>query len=161
MATFRLTHSAAERSLQPFHPIEHAAKHLAMTYLATLLAADRGQKAHPIHLVDKKNFEDWAKTRPAEDRALLKAHRFDGKSGFAFVILPRRRRNSKLSSRCGCARLVSVVPCEARGESARRYVQIGRGRAGPAALGWLLAQHRFDAYRSRKQKSLIEVRGCL
>ena len=33
-----------------------------MTDFATLLAADRGQKAHPIHLVDKDSFEDWAKT---------------------------------------------------------------------------------------------------
>ena len=61
-----------------------------MTDFNPLLVADRGQKAHPIHLVDKNSFEDWAKTRPAEDRALLKAHRFDAKTGFAFVILPRK-----------------------------------------------------------------------
>ena len=60
-----------------------------MTDFSSLLIADRGQKAHPIHLVDKAGFEAWSKTRPAEDRALLKAHRFDGKTGFAFVILPR------------------------------------------------------------------------
>ena len=30
-----------------------------------------------------------SKTRPAEDRALLKVHGFDGKTGFAFAILPR------------------------------------------------------------------------
>ena len=61
-----------------------------MTDFCNLLVADRGQKAHPIHLVDKERFEDWSKSRPAEDRTLLKAHGFDGKSGFAFVILPRR-----------------------------------------------------------------------
>ena len=60
-----------------------------MTDFAPLLVADRGQKARTIHLVDKGSFADWAKRRPAEDRALIEAHRFDGKSGFAFVILPR------------------------------------------------------------------------
>ena len=60
-----------------------------MIEFSKLLVADRGQKAHAVHLVDKDSFEDWAKTRPAEDRALLKAHGFDGKTGFAFVILPR------------------------------------------------------------------------
>ena len=60
-----------------------------MTDFASLLVADRGQKARPIHLVDKASFEAWAKKRPAEDRALMDAHRFDGKAGFAFVILAR------------------------------------------------------------------------
>ena len=42
-----------------------------MTDFASLLVADRGQKAQPIHLVDKASFDDWLKSRPAEDRALL------------------------------------------------------------------------------------------
>src|SRR3712207_5237575 len=60
-----------------------------MTDFAPLLQADRGQAATPIHLVDKDGFEDWLKSRPAEDRNLLAAHRFDGKTASAFVILPR------------------------------------------------------------------------
>src|SRR3989442_10834395 len=60
-----------------------------MTDFAPLLTADRGQKAHTIHLVDKDSFAEWVKTRPAEDRALLEAHRFDGKKGFSYVLLPR------------------------------------------------------------------------
>jgi len=36
-----------------------------MTDFASLLVADRGQKARPIHLVDKSGFADWAKKRPA------------------------------------------------------------------------------------------------
>src|SRR6476646_12142355 len=61
----------------------------SMTDFAPLLAPDRGQKARPIHLVDKDSFEAWMKGRPAEDRALLEAHRFDGKKALAFVLLPR------------------------------------------------------------------------
>ena len=53
-----------------------------MTDFASLLVADRGQKARPIHLVDKTSFAGWAKGRSAEDRALLDAHRFDGKTGY-------------------------------------------------------------------------------
>ena len=60
-----------------------------MTDFASLLVADRGQQARPIHLVDKDSFAGWLKKRPAEDRALLDAHRFDGKTGFAFALLPR------------------------------------------------------------------------
>src|SRR5260221_7064193 len=60
-----------------------------MTDFASLLIADTGQKARPIHLVDKAGFEGWLKSRPAEGRALLHAHRFDGKTPNAFALLPR------------------------------------------------------------------------
>src|SRR3954454_23233375 len=60
-----------------------------MTEFASLLASDKGQNARPIHLVDKDSFEAWLKKRSAEHRALLSAHRFDGKAVFAFALLPR------------------------------------------------------------------------
>src|SRR5437764_14836315 len=60
-----------------------------MTDFATLLIPDRGQQARPIHLVDKTGFEGWLKQRPAEDRALLEALRFDGQKAHAFALLPR------------------------------------------------------------------------
>ena len=62
-----------------------------MTDFASLLVADRGQKARPIHLVDKDGFDAWLKKRPAEDRALLEAHRFDGKK-------PRLRRSCRAAA---------------------------------------------------------------
>ena len=58
-----------------------------MTDFASLIVADRGQAARPIHLVDKSSFQEWLKGRPPEDRALLAANRFEGKSGI--VLLPR------------------------------------------------------------------------
>ena len=60
-----------------------------MTDFAPLLVADRGQAARTIHLVDKDSFDAWLKGRPAEDRALLQAHKFNGKKAFTFVLLPR------------------------------------------------------------------------
>jgi leucyl aminopeptidase len=94
------------------------------------------------------------KTRPAEDRALLDAHRFDGKSAFASVILPRAGGDfevvsavadrEKLSPWC-LAKLPDVLP-----EGSYRLAE---GAPGLAALGWLLAQHRFDTYRNISDES--------
>ena len=125
-----------------------------MTDFSTLLIADRGQKAHPIHLVDKDSFEDWAKSRPAEDRALLKVHRFDGKTGFAFVILPRKSDEFEVVS--AVANVQSLSPwCLAKlGESLPEGAyKLASGEPGQSSLGWLLAQHKFDAYRSKKEDS--------
>ena len=123
-----------------------------MTDFAPLLAADRGQKAHPVHLVDKTSFPDWVKTRPAEDRALLEAHRFDGKTGYSSVILPRGSKDfevvnavanvDELSPWC-LAKLPDTLP--------EGTYRLAEGQPGKAALGWLLAQHRFDAFRSKPE----------
>jgi leucyl aminopeptidase len=122
-----------------------------MTDFASLLVADRGQKARPIHLVDKGSFPAWAKKRPAEDRALMEAHRFDGKSGFAFAILPRGGdfeavsavKDAKALSPWCLAKLGAGLP--------EGSYQLAEGEIGPAGLGWLLAQHRFDAYRGKNE----------
>ncbi len=120
-----------------------------MTDFASLLAADRGQKARTIHLVDKDGFDAWAKSRGAEDRALLEAHRFDGKKGFAFVILPRGKDDFEVVSAVKNAASLSpwclAKLAEALPEGTYRLAE---GEPGKAALGWLLAQHRFDPYRS-------------
>src|SRR3954469_5868444 len=121
-----------------------------MTDFSSLLAADRGQQARPIHLVDKDGFAAWLKKRPAEDRALLQAQRFDGKTAFAFAILPRGNefevvsavKNVSEPSPWCLAALAEKLP-----EGAYKLAQ---GQPGSAALGWLLAQHRFDSYRSKK-----------
>ena len=120
-----------------------------MTDFAALLIADRGQKARPIHLVDKDSFADWVKGRSAADRALLEAQRFDGKTGFASVILPTSGEfeivsavadAAKLSPWC-MARLAETLP--------EGQYRLADGAAGPAAFGWLIAQHMFDRYKTK------------
>src|SRR3982751_7014781 len=123
-----------------------------MIDFAALLAADRGHKARVTHLVDKDNYEAWVKGRPTEDRALLEAHRFDGKKGFTYVLLPRGGDFEVVSA---VANASSLSPwCLAKlGESLPEGTyRLASGEPGKAALGWLLVQHRFDAYRSTKDE---------
>jgi leucyl aminopeptidase len=118
-----------------------------MTDFSALLAADRGQKARAIHLVDKAGFEDWAKGRPAEDRALFEIQRFSGKSGH--LILPR---GNEFEIVVAVKDAATLGPWDLAGlaESLPEGTyRLAAGDAGAAALGWLLAQHRFDAYRSK------------
>jgi leucyl aminopeptidase len=122
-----------------------------MTDFASLLIPDRGQKARPIHLVDKASFADWLKKRPAEDRALLEALRFDGKKPHEFALLPRGgefevasavKAVDALSPWC-LAKLAESLP--------EGTYKLASGEPGKAALGWLLGQHRFDPYRSKEE----------
>jgi leucyl aminopeptidase len=122
-----------------------------MTDFPSLLVPDRGQNARPIHLVDKSSFGDWLKKRSPDDRALLEAHRFDAKTANAFVVLPRggefevvsAARNAKELSPWCLATLAEKLP--------EGTYKLADGEPGGAALGWLLAQHRFDSYRSIKK----------
>ena len=123
-----------------------------MTDFEALLAADRGQKARLIHLVDKASFEGWAAKRSASDRKLLAAHRFDGKSatpscccraGDEFEVVSAVADAASLSPWC-IAKLGESLP--------EGTYKLAEGEPGPAALGWLLAQHRNDKYRSKKDK---------
>ncbi len=115
-----------------------------------MLQPDRAQTARRIHLLDAASTEEWLKTRPASDRALAEAQRFDGKSEGALLILPRDggefevalavKDRSALSPWC-LAGAADRLP-------AGSY-RPAEGSVGPATLGWLLAQHRFDQYKSK------------
>jgi leucyl aminopeptidase len=121
-----------------------------MTHFTTLLLPDRGEQARPIHLVDKASFADWLKTRPAADRAVLAAHRFDAKTGYQFALLPRDGDEFEVVTTV--ADVAGLSPwCLAKLGDALpegRYRLAGAGDPGPAVLGWLLAQHRFERYKS-------------
>ena len=58
--------------------------------------------------------------RRADDRALLDAHRFDGKTGYACVILPARRRVRGGRRGRQCRRAVALVPGQARRDACPR-----------------------------------------
>ena len=66
-----------------------------MTDFASLLVADRGQKAHRSTSSTRTASTLGENPPGRRSRRCSKAHRFDGKSGFAFVILPRKAASSK------------------------------------------------------------------
>lgn len=124
-----------------------------MTDLKPLLVADKGQPARTVHLVDKGSFEDWVKTRPAEDRALLDAHRFDGKTGYSSVILPRGKEFEVVNAVANVDELSPWCLAKLPDTLPEGTYRLADRQLGKAALGWLLAQHRFDSFRSKSDGS--------
>ena len=138
-----------------------------MTDFVSLLQADRGGPAHSIHLVDKGSFEAWLRSQPAARRALLAAHRFDGKTPYQFAILPAEGSDgfevvstvanaAKLSPWC-LARLGERLPegsyrLAGPAQPARENGELAQGEPGIAAFGWLVGQHRFTRYKPLKDK---------
>src|SRR4051812_5755209 len=122
-----------------------------MIDLSALIAPDKGQPATPLHLVDKKGFEAWLKAQPGPARRAAEAQGFKGE-GFQLAILPGERET--WSAALGVANVDELSPwCLARAAESLPegpYRVAGRG-PGPAVLGWLLGQYRFDRYRQEKK----------
>ena len=92
---------------------------------------------------------------------MLAAHRFDGKCAGRFVLLPRGNafeavaaveNTAKLSQWC-LAKVAEALP-----EGTYKLVA---AEPGEAALGWLLAQHQFDTFRSKKDDATPRARVLL
>ncbi len=124
-----------------------------MTEFATLLQADRGQPARTIHVIDKAGFESWLAARPVRARAAADAQRLKA-TGYASAILPGDDPDDwsvvtvvadidDLSPWC-LAKLAETLPAG----TYRTAIS-----PGPAALGWLLAQHGFTRYKKDDEPS--------
>ena len=122
-----------------------------MTDFDALLVAERGQKARPIHLVDKDSFAGWVKTRSAEDRALLEAMRYDGKTAFAFALLPRGGDFEVVSTVKNVAELSPWWLAKLAESLPEGTYKLADGEPGDSALGWLLAQHDLGDYRTKEK----------
>ena len=123
-----------------------------MTDFASLLVPDRRQKARIIHLVDKQGFDAWIKRQSAEDRALIAAHGLDASAPFKFVLLPRGGEFDVVASVKDAAALSPWCLAKVAEVLPPGSYKLGQGRPGIAALGWMLAQHRFHAYRSKNDE---------
>ena len=121
-----------------------------MNDFASLLIPDRGQKTRPIHLVDKAVFAGWLKNRPAEDRALLGALRFDGKKPGALALLPRGGEFEAVGAVNSVKKLTPWCLAALAENLPEGNYKLAEGEPGISALGWLLGQHRFDAYRTKE-----------
>jgi leucyl aminopeptidase len=114
---------------------------------ATLLVADKAQPARSIHLVDPKGYDDWLKAQPERHRTAIAAQRLRP-IGYASAILPGEKADAwsvvsvvanvaSLSPWC-LAKLAETLP--------EGNYRIEGNAPGPAALGWLLGQYKFDRY---------------
>ncbi len=114
-----------------------------MTPFPTLLRPDRGEPAATVHLVPKADAEAWVQTRPAPARALLTAARFGHVA--TTVLLPD-------GNLVGAAHIVSGNPAwslAALPAALPPGTYRLTGDLPPhAAIGWLLAQHRFTRYKA-------------
>ena len=113
---------------------------------ADLLQPDKGQPAIPLHLVDKAGFDAWLKAQPARLRQAATAQGFQG-DGFQLAILPGERDD--WAAALGVANAEALGPwCLARAAESlpEGLYRIAGGSPGPAVLGWLLGQYRFDRY---------------
>ena len=112
-----------------------------MTDFATLLLPDRGQAARTIEIVAPEGFDGWLSRQPAAVRDAAAMHRFAGKDG-TFLLAPGEDWRVALAcaepgSPWSLAKLPPALP--------PGTYRIEGAHGG--ALGWLLAQHRFDRYR--------------
>lgn len=116
-----------------------------MTDFAALIVPDRGQPARSITRVEPAAFDTWLAGQPARVRALFAAQRVTGKAG-TVAIVPGNDAEAwsaiiveEADGPWALARAAEVLP-----EGSYRV----DGDVGAAALGWLLAQHRFTRYRA-------------
>ncbi len=118
-----------------------------MTDFASLIVPDRGQPAHVVQLVRADGLDDWLTTQPERVRAVVAAAGFKGRPG-EFALVPGTKADD-------WSALFGIAPEPAPFDLAAAAARLPEGlyrlsETLPAtlALGWLLAQHRFDRYRA-------------
>jgi leucyl aminopeptidase len=121
-----------------------------MTDFASLIAADRGQPARSLHLVAKADFAEWLKAQPARARAATEAARFEAKAD-TLVILPGDDVQDWSVAIGADATVGPWILANAAARLPEGQYRLADGGPGDAALGWLLAQHRFDRYREKPE----------
>jgi leucyl aminopeptidase len=115
---------------------------------AALLQPDRGQPARTLHIVHPDTWDAWLGAQPPRIRTAVAAHRLTGKPGNR-AVLPGE----------GPEDWAMLLVCNEGAESPWRIASLGEqlpegvyrlaeGEPGAAMLGWALAQHRFDRYRT-------------
>ena len=116
-----------------------------MTDFAALLQPDRGQPATLLHRVTPDRLEAWLAGQPPRVRAAVHAQRFTAKPD-TLAILPGEAAEA-WSAVCGPGKDVPWALAGAAARLPEGSYRLAEGEAAEAALGWLLAQHRFDRYR--------------
>lgn len=121
-----------------------------MIEIDELIQPDRGQPAASLELVDKAGFESWMKSLAPRVRQAAQAQRFKAE-GYQLAILPAEKDG--WSAALGVADTRKLSPwCLAKAAETlpQGSYRLASASPGPAMLGWVLGQYRFDLYRERK-----------
>ena len=129
------------------------------TDFAALLKRDDDPQARKLIIVDRTTLGPWLEAQGAAQVAHIQAARFEGAADTLLVLPPTEGWPSEggWSAVAGVADAAALGPwCLAKaadllpGGSYRVTGADGApASAGAAALGWMLAQHRFDRYRPK------------
>lgn len=114
-----------------------------------LLRADRDQPATPLYVVDKAGFAEWLNDQPSPTRAFIAAQKFEGEAN-TFAFLPDAGADG-IPVVLGVADTTKMGPwclSKAAEKLAAGTYRLAAGSPAAAALGWLLAQYRFDCYKT-------------
>jgi len=128
-----------------------------LTDFAAMLIADRGQEAVSMTLVDKVSFADWSAQQSTPIRAALSANQFDGSADSVLIVPTVGDRWSVIAGVASASALTPWCLARAAERLPKGTYRVDNGSAGPAALGWLLAQHRFDRYRKASKPNAVRV----
>jgi leucyl aminopeptidase len=123
-----------------------------MNDFAPCLQAYQGQDARTIHIVGTDGFTDWLKAQPERTRTAISAARLKGDAGANAILSGDTAdswsivlvvKDAGALAAWDLAALAAKLP-------AGNY-QLAGATPGRAALGWLLAQHKFTRYKPEKQ----------
>lgn len=121
------------------------------TSAGALLQPDKGQAATVLRPIDKAGFEAWLKAQPERTRQAIAAQGFKAERA-QLAIVPGDK--AEWSALIGVASSDALGPwCLAKAAEAlpAGSYRLDEGNPGPAGLGWLLGQYRFDRYKKEAE----------
>jgi len=128
-----------------------------MTAYSDLLQPDRGQPAIPLHLIDKSGLDAWLGGQPERVRAAARAQGFKGEKAQVAIIPGERDVWSALVGVADTTTLGEWCLAKAAEALPEGTYRLGSGAPGAAALGWLLAQYRFDRYKKEPKPAAPRI----
>lgn len=118
-----------------------------MTDFSALLVPDRGQAARTLHIVHPDSWETWLAAQPPRSRAIVAAHRLTGRPGNRAVLPGDAPDDWAMLLVCNEAKSSPWRFASLGEQLPEGHYRLADGDPEAGALGWLLAQHRFDRYK--------------
>ncbi|WP_114228288.1 MULTISPECIES: leucyl aminopeptidase family protein [Sphingomonas] len=123
-----------------------------MIDFAALLRPDRNDEARALHLLTPERLPDWLRRHGGQRLALVEAAGFEGKPGQS-LLLPGKDNAANFDVLVGVADPADLGPWDLAGAAdklpAGAYRLADEAPLGAGGLGWLLAQHKFETYKSK------------